>query len=275
MGGAGTAARARRWACGGPLIALALAAPAVAAPGLVKVGDFDGPTYATGAPGTRRASSWSRSPGACGWCATAPCSRSRSWTCRRPRCRRDEERGLLSAAFAPDYATSGQFYVYLTARPAGEIQIWEYTRSAANPDVADPASGRMLLAIPHPDAANHNGGQVQFGPDGKLWLGTGDGGGGNDQFGHSQDPGSLLGKLIRLDSGRAHAGGRRARAAQPVALLVRPRDRAARDRRRRPGRVRGDRRRARGATTAGRASRARRGGRRRPRPATAGRRRRC
>ena len=84
----------------------------------------------------------------------------------------DEERGLLSAAFAPDYATSGRFYVYLTAQPpAGEIQVWEYRRSAANPDVADPASGRLLLAIPHPDAANHNGGQLQFGPDGKLWLG--------------------------------------------------------------------------------------------------------
>ena len=61
----------------------------------------------------------------------------------------DEERGLLSAAFAPDYAASGRFYVYLTARPGpGEIQIWEYTRSAADPDIADPASGRLLLADP-------------------------------------------------------------------------------------------------------------------------------
>jgi hypothetical protein len=110
----------------------------------------------------------------------------------------DTERGLLSMAFAPDYATSGRFYVYLTSKPAGAIEIREYVRSA-NPDVADPATSRLLLTIPHAEAGNHNGGQVQFGPDGKLWLATGDGGGGDDQFGHAQDPASMLGKLIRLD----------------------------------------------------------------------------
>ena len=110
----------------------------------------------------------------------------------------DTERGLLSMAFAPDYATSGRFSVYLTAKPAGSIEIREYVRSA-NPDVAEPGSARVLLTIPHAEAGNHNGGQVQFGPDGKLWLATGDGGGSNDQFGHAQDPNSLLGKLIRLD----------------------------------------------------------------------------
>ena len=87
------------------------------------------------------------------------------------------ERGLLSIAFAPDYASSGRFYVYLTARAAaattatpGELQVREYRRSA-DPDVADPASGRLLLSIRHDQAGNHNGGQLQFGPDGKLWLG--------------------------------------------------------------------------------------------------------
>ena len=70
---------------------------------------------------------------------------------------------------------------------------------SANPDVADPARRALLLTIPHAEAGNHNGGQLQFGPDGKLWLATGDGGGGDDQFGHAQDPNSLLGKLIRLD----------------------------------------------------------------------------
>ena len=102
-------------------------------------------------------------------------------------------------------AASGRFYVYLTAKaPLGEIQIWEYRRSAGDPDVADAGSGRLLLGIPHADAENHNGGQLQFGPDGKLWLG--------DRrrrrrattsSGHSQDPASLLGKLIRLDAGGA------------------------------------------------------------------------
>ena len=69
--------------------------------------------------------------------------------------------------------------MYLTARtPVGEIQIREYRRSATNMNVADPLSGRALLTIPHGQASNHNGGQLQIGPDGKLWLATGDGGGG-------------------------------------------------------------------------------------------------
>ena len=115
------------------------------------------------------------------------------------------ERGLLSMAFAPDYATSGRFYVYLTSKPAGAIEIREYVRSA-NPDVADPATSRLLLTIPHAEAGNHNGGQVQFGPDGKLWLATGDGGGGDDQFGHAQDPNSLARQADPARSGRAGAG---------------------------------------------------------------------
>jgi hypothetical protein len=165
----------------------------------VKVGDFDGPTYATGAPGDVSRVFVTEKPGRVrlvrdGAVLAQPFLDVTAMTLSS-----DEERGLLSAAFAPDYAASGRFYVYLTARPAGEIQVWEYRRSAANPDVADPASGRMLVAVSHPDASNHNGGQLQFGPDGKLWFGTGDGGGGGDQYGHSQDPASLLGKLIRVD----------------------------------------------------------------------------
>jgi glucose/sorbosone dehydrogenase len=163
------------------------------------VGDFDGPTYATGAPGDASRVFVVEKPGRVRLVRDGVVLAQPFLDVSATTSSSDEERGLLSAAFAPDYATSGRFYVYLTAKPAGEIQIWEYARSAANPDVADPASGRLLLAVAHTDAANHNGGQVQFGPDGKLWLGTGDGGGGNDQFGHAQDPGSLLGKLIRLD----------------------------------------------------------------------------
>jgi glucose/arabinose dehydrogenase len=73
------------------------------------------------------------------------------------------ERGLLSMAFAPDYAASGRFYVYYTARnPVGEVTIAEYRRSA-NPDVADATTARLVLTIPHSSFANHNGGQLQFG----------------------------------------------------------------------------------------------------------------
>ncbi len=136
----------------------------------------------------------------------------------------EQERGLLSIAFAPDYATVGA----LLRLPDGAADPRARSRSGstsarlADPNVADPATGRLLLAIPHPDATNHNGGQLQIGPDGKLWLATGDGGGGNNQFGHSQDPASRLGKLLRLDPAAPAAVEQLAqRAAQPVALLVR------------------------------------------------------
>src|SRR5205085_10770310 len=97
------------------------------------------------------------------------------------------ERGLLSMAFAPDYATSGLFYVYYTGTapgvPAtGDISVDELRRDG--PDAADPASRRHVLVIPHHIQANHDGGQLQFGPDGLLYIGTGDGGGGGDPPGN-------------------------------------------------------------------------------------------
>jgi glucose/arabinose dehydrogenase len=113
------------------------------------------------------------------------------------------ERGLLSVAFPPDYARTGLFYVYLTAKAAaassgdGEIQIREYRRADA--DRADPASGRVVLAIPHNQFSNHNGGQLQFGPDGMLWIGTGDGGNRDDTLGNAQRTDTRLGKLLRID----------------------------------------------------------------------------
>src|SRR5262249_16620071 len=112
----------------------------------------------------------------------------------------------LSIAFPADYATSGRFYVYLTVTSAvatsgtaGELQIREYHRSAADPNVADPAGFRVIVAVRHDEAQNHNGGQLQFGPDGQPYAGTGDRGGANNQFGHAQDASSLLGKLLRFD----------------------------------------------------------------------------
>ncbi len=77
------------------------------------------------------------------------------------------ERGLLSAAFHPHYATNGFFFVYYT-RTAGNVTVARYTVSSGNPNLANPASGVVLLTIPHPTNANHNGGQLQFGPDGFL-----------------------------------------------------------------------------------------------------------
>ncbi|HEY6584992.1 MAG TPA: PQQ-dependent sugar dehydrogenase [Gaiellaceae bacterium] len=106
------------------------------------------------------------------------------------------ERGLLSLAFPPDYATSRLVYVYYTARN-GAITVAEY-RTSANPDVADPNTRRLVLSIAHP-RSNHNGGQLQFGPDGFLYIGIGDGGGGGDPDRNGQNLGALLGKILRID----------------------------------------------------------------------------
>jgi glucose/arabinose dehydrogenase len=107
------------------------------------------------------------------------------------------ERGLLSMAFAPDYADSGRFYVYFTGQN-GDIRVQQFTRSS-NPDVADKGSRREVLRIGHSQFPNHNGGQLQTGPDGMLYLGTGDGGGSGDTLRSGQSLGTLLGKLLRID----------------------------------------------------------------------------
>jgi glucose/arabinose dehydrogenase len=108
------------------------------------------------------------------------------------------ERGLLSVAFARDYASSRRFYVYFTDNN-GDIRIQEYRRSTDDANVADRFSGRNLLTIKHREFPNHNGGQLQIGPDGFLYAGTGDGGGGGDPHRHAQNLGSRLGKLLRID----------------------------------------------------------------------------
>jgi glucose/arabinose dehydrogenase len=118
--------------------------------------------------------------------------------------RTDGERGLLSMAFAPDYASSGLFYVYFVDR-GGDIHIQEFKRSA-NANVADPASRRNLMTVEHSRFSNHNGGQLQFGPDGFLYAGFGDGGGAGDPFRSAQDLSKSLGKIIRIDP---HAAGGR------------------------------------------------------------------
>ena len=106
------------------------------------------------------------------------------------------EQGLLSVAFPSDYAQSGLFYVYYVTQ-GGDLAIEEYRR--ATPKRADPASARRLVTVNHPGQSNHNGGQLQFGPDGFLYAGTGDGGGAGDDDDSAQDPGSQLGKLLRIN----------------------------------------------------------------------------
>ncbi|HUD72613.1 MAG TPA: PQQ-dependent sugar dehydrogenase [Dongiaceae bacterium] len=115
-----------------------------------------------------------------------------------------QEMGLLGMAFDPEYATNGFFYVNYTE--GGLFGPWftvvaRYTRSMVDPDLADPASEVRLLRFQQPQT-NHNGGQVFFGPDGYLYVGTGDGGGADDEHGvcgNGQNLGTLLGKMLRID----------------------------------------------------------------------------
>jgi glucose/arabinose dehydrogenase len=106
------------------------------------------------------------------------------------------ERGLLSVAFHPQYASNGFFFVDYTDT-SGDTRVERYHVSADR-NRADPASARLVIGIDQP-YANHNGGLVAFGPDGKLYIGMGDGGGGGDPLETGQDPTQLLGKLLRLD----------------------------------------------------------------------------
>lgn len=107
------------------------------------------------------------------------------------------ERGVLGMAFHPDYASNGRFFVYMT-NSAGDIEVREYHHTTGNP-AADPALVQTILTIPHPTFGNHNGGAIAFGPDGYLYLGTGDGGGSGDPNGNAQNLNVLLGKILRID----------------------------------------------------------------------------
>jgi glucose/arabinose dehydrogenase len=115
----------------------------------------------------------------------------------------DGEQGLLGLAFHPDYASNGIFFVSYTDS-SWATNVVRYTVSA-DPDVADAGSAELVLRVAQPQT-NHNGGWIGFGPDGALYLPLGDGGGGYDDdeghtplIGNGQDPGVLLGKILRLD----------------------------------------------------------------------------
>ena len=109
------------------------------------------------------------------------------------------ERGLMSIALDPDFADNGRVYVAYADDEDGAIHLAELVATGPDRESASSATLEDLLVVPHPDAANHNGGQVQFGPDGFLYLSTGDGGGSDDEFHNAQNPGSQLGKILRLD----------------------------------------------------------------------------
>jgi glucose/arabinose dehydrogenase len=107
------------------------------------------------------------------------------------------ERGLLGLAFHPQYATNGYFFVYYN-NLAGNITVARYSVSSTDPNVANPASEKLMLDIPKP-FSNHNGGSIHFGPDGYLWISTGDGGSGGDPNNNGQNKNALLAKMLRID----------------------------------------------------------------------------
>jgi hypothetical protein len=171
------------------VLLLLLAAPAGAAPELVKLGDFKSPVYIASPPRGSQVFVVERE----GMIKTITGD---TFLDIRGKVAFTHERGLLSMAFAPDYVTSGRFYILYTAadNPTGEIRIVEYRRSANDPNAADPGSARTIFHIPH-QSPEHNGGQIQIGPDGMLWAGLGD----NQSNKNAQDVTVPYGKIVRLD----------------------------------------------------------------------------
>jgi glucose/arabinose dehydrogenase len=179
---------------------------------LVPVGSFDSPTYVAAAPGDARRIFVVQKGGAIRVVRDGTVLPGTFLTV--PNVHDSGEQGLLSMAFAPDYAATGRFYVYYNdgaaCHPNCDIRVDEFRR--ADDDHADPTSQRRVLSIDHGAFENHNGGQLEFGPDGFLYLGVGDGGSANDPSNNGQNRNTLLGKILRIDP---RAGGGAAYTAPP------------------------------------------------------------
>jgi glucose/arabinose dehydrogenase len=119
------------------------------------------------------------------------------WLDLRPLVTSGGEQGLLGLAFHPRFKTNHHLYVYFTGR-RGNITVARLTANPRHPKRVDPGTLRVVLSIPNP-APNHNGGMIAFGPDGYLYIGTGDGGGAGDPFQNGQNTFSYLGKILRID----------------------------------------------------------------------------
>jgi Glucose / Sorbosone dehydrogenase len=199
--------RARRRA--GIVIAAILAltlcaavAPAEAKPKikLKRIGRFQGPTYVASAPGINGVFVVERG----GRIRLVRGRKRQTFTNISDSVSSGGERGLLSVAFPPDYERSRLVYVYFTNR-SGDIEIAELHADSAGTR-APAGTLRRVLLVSHPNHSNHNGGQLQFGPDGFLYAGTGDGGGAGDASDNAQNPNSRLGKLLRINPSSGEVG---------------------------------------------------------------------
>ena len=188
---------------GGLVLATVLGAPvpAYGAIRLQRIGSFNKPTFVTAPPGDEHRLLVVEQRGTIrlikdGVLASKP-------FLKVAHVRNSGEQGLLSMAFDPDYASNHRLYVYYVRddQCSGgncDIEIDEFRRTD-NPDRVSSTTRRRVIRIAHRKDANHNGGQLQFGPDGFLYAGTGDGGGSGDPSGNGQDIDVLLGKLLRID----------------------------------------------------------------------------
>src|SRR4051794_22668060 len=184
------------------LAAALTGAPSAHAAGvkLTSVGTFAAPLYVAAPPGDTRRVFVVERAGAIrlikdGKLRSTPFLRQAGVSLRNP------EQGMLSMAFAPDYATTGRFYLVYTDLNK-DLQLLEYRRSASNPEVADRSTKRTVMVI-RKTLPTHNAGQLQFGPDRMLYLSTGDGGCCGDTNNDAQNLGSLLGKILRIDPRRS------------------------------------------------------------------------
>jgi glucose/arabinose dehydrogenase len=164
---------------------------------LVKVGTFAEPVYVTGAPGDTKRLFVVQKGGAIAVLVNGHPQAKPFLNITRFVNSSATEQGLLSMAFAPNYQRSGRFYVYYTGAN-GDVHVVQFSRAGHNPDLASAASARAVITIPHRYATNHNGGQLQFGPDGDLYIGIGDGGEEGDPFNTGQNTNILLGKILRI-----------------------------------------------------------------------------
>jgi glucose/arabinose dehydrogenase len=188
--------------------------PAAAARGvaLQRIGTFDSPLLVTSPPGDKRRVIVVEQTGRVRLLLGSKRVR-RPFLDLRNDVTAGGEQGLLGLAFAPDYARSGRLYVYFTDR-VGNQRLQEFRRSARSPNRADKSSRRNVLTMDDP-YPNHNGGNLVFGPDRYLYIGTGDGGAGGDPENRAQNLNSLLGKILRIDPRRHGSSAYRSPPSNP------------------------------------------------------------